>query len=159
MSGKVHIRIELIPLVAKLVPEVIELRKSWYVADIARHSVFPCKRGNGISLGQEDADFIREETEQSKQTDDEATYRASAHDGVPSFHARMRRPIDGSTDSVSLEVPGPRNMMLRMCGAKCSDIGHNLPPFLFRQHRGDEWLHPGAWNAVFDYPKQLPILP
>jgi hypothetical protein len=49
--------------------------------------------------------------------------------------------------------------MLRVFNTKCSDIGHDLPPFLFRQHRRDELLHTGAWTAVFNNPKQFPILP
>ena len=96
MSGKVHIRVELIPLVAKCVAEVIQLRKSWHVADIARQSVFPCKRGNGMSLRHQEADFVTEQTDQYKQTDDEATScsRATAHGCVPPLHAGMRRCIE-----------------------------------------------------------------
>jgi len=71
----------------------------------------------------------------------------------------MRRRIDGVTDPVPLEALGPTNVMLRLFGAKCADIGHDLPPFRFRQHPGNEWLHRCAWIAVFDSPKQFPIFP
>ena len=49
--------------------------------------------------------------------------------------------------------------MLGLSGAKCSDISHNLPPFHFREQCRNEWLHPCAWTAVFDNPKQFPVFP
>lgn len=114
-----------------------------------------------MSLRQQEADFETDQADKCKHTDEEATSCncANAHGGVPFFHARMRRRIDGATDTVPLEAQGPSNVMLRLRGAKCSDIGHDLPPFLFRQQRGDKWLHPCAWTAVFDNPKQFPVFP
>ena len=71
----------------------------------------------------------------------------------------MRQRFDGATGPVPLDARGPRHVMLRMGGAKCSDIGQDLPPFLFRQHLGDESLRSRARNAIFHHPKQFPILP